>query len=155
MDDNTRQVLVAIATAFGALATGVVVARIGFSYARRSERDRWQREDARRWVDRRREVCVAVASSAMGLQQMAVSHRAGRKVKLDDYFPELKSSFASVAELRLISEHLADTGGDLMIAANTLVITAVTTKDPITEPAAQFDRALGAFMAAARADIQG
>ncbi len=45
MDDNTRQVIVAIATIVGGLLTGVLVARLGFQHARRIETERWARED--------------------------------------------------------------------------------------------------------------
>lgn len=45
MDDNTRQVLIAIFSALGGLATGVLVAKLGFDHARSLDRERWQRED--------------------------------------------------------------------------------------------------------------
>jgi hypothetical protein len=125
---------------------------------RSRDRERVAREDRlreqERWRDRRREVCVATVGRAMALQQMAVNHRAGRRVKIDEYFPVVQDAFASTAELALISESLADTGGDLMIAANTLLQTAVTTKTAIDGEAQAFNAALRAFMEAARADLR-
>ena len=48
MDDNTRQVLIALASALGGFATGVMVAKIGFDHARTLERERAAREDRHR-----------------------------------------------------------------------------------------------------------
>lgn len=45
VDDNTRQVLIAVASALAGLLTGVLVAKIGFDHARSLERERWSRED--------------------------------------------------------------------------------------------------------------
>jgi len=48
VDDNTRQVIIAVATILGGLLTGVLVARLGFNYTRRMETERWAREDRHR-----------------------------------------------------------------------------------------------------------
>jgi hypothetical protein len=166
VDDNTRDVLVTLVSILGGLATGIVVARLGFSHARDTDRQRWQREDALRredldrarrdrWVDRRRQVCVAVAATAMTVQQMAVNHRAGRRIGANDYIPLLQAGFAATAELRLISESLADTGGDLLIAANEALMIATTERTQSLDPStAQFTEALSSFMETARTDLQ-
>lgn len=54
MDDNTRQVLVALVGVIGGFASGVFVAKLGFDHARASEKDRWEREDRTRFLDQRR-----------------------------------------------------------------------------------------------------
>jgi hypothetical protein len=48
VDDNTRQVIVSVATILGGLLTGVLIARLGFDHNRRLEGDRWAREDRHR-----------------------------------------------------------------------------------------------------------
>ncbi len=53
MDDNTRQVLVALISALGGFASGVFVAKIGFDHARDLDRQRSQGEAER---DRKRRV---------------------------------------------------------------------------------------------------
>ena len=167
MDDNTRQVLIALFTVAGGLVTGLSVAWLGFRFAKSSDRQRWSRDDdlrrealdraaRERWRDRRREVCVDVASRAMTMVQMAVTHRPGSHIKPEEYFELVRVGFAGTAELVLISSNLADSGGDLMIAANAVVMVAVNDrKEPLDAHVAAYEAALRAFMEVARADLRG
>jgi len=73
MDDNTRQVLVALVTVLGGLLTGTLVAKLGFDHARRIERDRWRREDR----DRNRAERIAAYSAFL----VAMESRVGRLIQ--------------------------------------------------------------------------
>ena len=75
MDENTRQVLIALIAGLGGLITGIAVAWLGFRHSRKSDAARWMREDelrredlgrerAGRWRDRKREVYTAYIANA-------------------------------------------------------------------------------------------
>jgi hypothetical protein len=88
--------------------------------------------------------------------QMAVTHRPGSHIKPEEYFELVRVGFAGTAELVLISSNLADSGGDLMIAANAVVMVAVNDrKEPLDAHVAAYEAALRAFMEVARADLRG
>ena len=92
----------------------------------------------------------------MTLEQMAIAHRAGSHITIPEFQESLRAGFASTAELRLISATLAISSGDLLMAANRTAMTATNDRrKPLDADIAAFEEALGAFMDAARADLQG
>jgi hypothetical protein len=55
MDDNTRQLLVALLSGLFGLFTGVAVAALGLRHARDLDEDRFRRETSTRWLGERRQ----------------------------------------------------------------------------------------------------
>jgi hypothetical protein len=129
MDDNTRQFLVALASALGGLLTGVVIAKLGFDFSQRQQRASWEREDALRrvvatreadrprvladrqrrelWLDRRRELYAAVIATTF---RVALGH--GRND------PEvMTAAWAAAAEVELIRPELGRLAFKLVGAA--------------------------------------
>jgi hypothetical protein len=145
MDDNWRQVLVGLASGLIGLATGVLVARIGFDHARGMELARRSHDDAlreaederrrrERWLDRRREVYAALLGTSMKVWIEGKDPGSERTASV-------VSVYAARAEVELLRPELARVADVLMARA----IEGVDSDD--------FDVAQKAFTAAAIADL--
>lgn len=112
MDDNTRQVLIALVTGLTGFASGVFVAVIGFDYASRQRRETWEREDGlrqaeasavlkARWLTDKREVATRFLRDLDEFIKSSVERSANRT----DTQLTLNSSGA---EIQLIAPELGD-----------------------------------------------
>lgn len=121
MDDNTRQVLVAIASGLIGLASGVVIAKIGFDHAATMENERRTRDDGlradeeerarrERWIDRRRDVYTELIAASARIY-MVTESPGGYDRK------DATRAYAALAEVGLMRPRLKEVAQELVLAA--------------------------------------
>jgi hypothetical protein len=134
MDDNTRQVLVALIGALGGFLTGVFVAKLGFDHARstdaargeREERIRREDDDRRqreRWLADQRHAVAEFVASLEELVGESVLLEAGKGDPPRRLAAELRAN-RGFAELRMMAPGLSEVARTALVATREVATAA-------------------------------
>jgi len=131
-----------LVTVVGTIAGGVVGSLVTWSLTRRSERERWERDQATRWLDAKREVYAQHVARADSLM-------AGAPARDQEFALLLASLHTSLGQVQILGPAVAAAAGTYATAA----IDASAVMRQGGDPGPAWRDAKVAYIRAARQDL--
>jgi hypothetical protein len=120
MDDNTRDVLTTTIQVGGGILGGVIVAFAGFLLGRTVERERWDRDDNVRRLERfseRKVALVTIVLDRVGRINDQTRWMRGHAGAHREYEDHVLAAKTAIAELRFLADRATVTAADAVVDA--------------------------------------